>query len=106
VKRPAVALALGLWVAAAWAYAIDLEFDDHGLDVQASAQQIDDTAIVSITNGEPFAVLCEATFRNGPEVGRGRRARIDAGETLPLKWTPQRSVVRLRIELWCESDLR
>jgi hypothetical protein len=100
----AAAAGLGFASTVALAYAIDFQFDSHGLDIDAKAVEIDSTAVVSITNHEPFAVFCEAEFRNGPEPVKRRRAEVEPGQTLPMKWTPGRTVVRLRISLWCESE--
>lgn len=103
MKRLATAAALGLASTAALAYAIEFRFDSHGLDIDAKAVEIDSSALVSVTNNEAFAVFCEAEFRNGPEPARTRRATVEPGQTLPMKWTPTRTVVRLRVSLWCES---
>jgi hypothetical protein len=51
-----------------------------------------------------MVIRCEAVFRNGPEVGRARRAIIEPGDSAALSWIPRRTVVRLRVELRCEPQ--
>jgi hypothetical protein len=102
--RRTVALGVLLaWTVPALAYPVDLEFERNGLDVAAVLDQVGAQTIVRLTNGESFPVRCEAVFRNGPEQSRSRRAVLEPGDTRPLTFTPNRTVVRMRVEVWCES---
>ena len=102
--RRTVALGVLLaWATTALAYPVDLQFERNGLDVAAVVDQIGGQTIVRLTNGESFPVRCEATFRNGPERSRARRAILQPGDTRPFTFTPSRTVVRMRVEAWCES---
>jgi hypothetical protein len=85
----------------AWAFPTDLEISAGDLAIQAVVHTDGRNAIVNVSNSEDFAVRCDALFRNGPEMGRVRRAIIEPGDSAPLSWTPRREVVRLRIELEC-----
>ena len=99
--RRSVALGVLLaWAMPAVAHPVDLEFERNGLDVTAVVDQVGAQTIVRLTNGESFPVRCEATFRNGPERSRTRRG---PGDTRPLTFPPTRTVVRLRVQVWCES---
>jgi len=96
------ALLLG-WTTAALAYAVEMKVERNGLDIFAEIDQVGVQTIVRVRNGESFPVRCEAVFRNGPEMSRSRRATVEAGETLPFTFVPKRDVVRLKVEVWCES---
>ena len=96
------ALLLG-WATAALAYPVEMQVERNGLDIFAEVDQVGVQTIVRVRNGESFAVRCEAVFRNGPEMSRSRRATLESGETLPFTFVPRRTVVRLRVEVWCES---
>jgi hypothetical protein len=96
------ALLLG-WTTAALAYAVEMDVERNGLDIFTEIDQVGVQTIVRVRNGENFPIRCEAVFRNGPEMSRGRRATLEAGETLPFTFVPKREVVRLRVEVWCES---
>jgi hypothetical protein len=100
------AIALGVllaWTVPALAYPVDLEFERNGLDVMAMVDQVGAQTIVRVTNGEAFPVRCEAIFRNGPEQSRARRAVLQPGDTRPFAFAPNRTVVRMRVQVWCES---
>jgi hypothetical protein len=84
-----------------FAFPTDLEVSANDLAIAAQVHTDGRNAIVNVSNSEDFAVRCDALFRNGPEMGRVRRAIIEPGESAPLSWTPRREVVRLRIELEC-----
>jgi len=102
VFRPAALAALLLVSGNALAFAVELDFEPGGLDVVAEAYSDGRLALVRVSNGEDFALRCQAVFRNGPEIGRGRQAIVAAGEAATLSWAPKRTVVRLRIELHCD----
>lgn len=85
-------------------FPIDLEVHADHLAIATQVHTDGRTAIVNVINRENFAVRCDALFRNGPEIGRVRRAIIEPGDSAPLPWTPRREVVRLRIELQCERQ--
>jgi hypothetical protein len=95
-------LLLALASGAAAAYPIDLEVRADELNVTTVVHADGRLAVIEVSNHEPYAVRCEALFRNGPEQGRSRRAIIESGTALPLTWMPRREVVRLRVELRCE----
>jgi len=91
------------WTTAALAYAVEMEVERNGLDIFAEIDQVGVQTIVRVRNGESFPVRCEAVFRNGPEMSRARRATVEPGATRPFTFVPKRDVVRLRVEVWCES---
>ncbi|MEJ2514452.1 MAG: 3-phosphoglycerate kinase [Gammaproteobacteria bacterium] len=97
-----VAVGMG-WAAAAWAWPVDLDLETNGLEVTAQVDQIGDSAVVRLTSYATVTVRCELVFRNGPETPRTRQVVLEPGETRPVNHRPQRSVVRLKIEAWCES---
>lgn len=101
MKRLPAAALLALLAGPAGAYPTDIEVDAGTLHVTAAVHADGRLAIVEVTNQERFAVRCHAVFRNGPEVGRGRRTIVGAGDTGTLTWSPRREVVRLRVELSC-----
>lgn len=84
------------------AYPIDLEMEQDFERLGAMVVSDGRLAVVRVTNGEQFAVRCDAVFHNGPEIGRVRRAIIEPEGTEALSWMPRRTVVRLRVELSCE----
>jgi hypothetical protein len=98
------AVLLALLAGTAAAYPADLEVDAGTLSVAATVLTDGRLAVVQVSNGEAFAVRCDAVFRNGPEVGRVRRAIIEPEDTGALTWMPRREVVRLRIELSCAAQ--
>jgi len=102
VFRPVAAAVLVLAAGTALAFAVELEFDPGGLDVLAEAYSDGRLALVRVSNGEDFALRCQAVFRNGPEMGRARQVIVAASDQATLSWAPKRTVVRLRVELHCE----
>lgn len=102
MRRLLAGMLLALLAGDATAYPTDLEVDAGVLNVGTAVLSDGRLAVVRVTNQEPFAVRCDAVFRNGPEVGRVRRVIIQPAETGALTWTPRREVVRLRVELKCE----
>lgn len=88
----------------ALAFAVELDFDPGDLDVVAEALSDGRLALVRVNNGEEFALRCEAVFRNGPEIARGRHAIVAPGGQATLSWSPNRTVVRLRIQLRCDRQ--
>lgn len=105
MKKTCLAGVLLAASATALAYPVEMDFERNGLDVHAEVSQVGEQTIVMLTNGEGFPVRCEAVFRNGPEQSRARRVVLEAGDSRPLNFSPQRSVVRMRVEVWCESTL-
>jgi hypothetical protein len=101
MRRLLAAAALMLLAGSAAAFPTELTFDDGGLNVEAELISDGRLAIVRVTNGEGFALLCDAVFRNGPEVGRVRRVVVGPASVATLNWTPRRKVVRLRVEASC-----
>ncbi len=102
--RKALFFALGLaWSAGAWAWPVDLNLETNGLEITAQVDQIGDSAVVRLTNYATVTVRCELVFRNGPETPRTRQVVLEPGDARPVSYRPQRTVVRLRIEGWCES---
>jgi hypothetical protein len=104
MQRMLTAALLALMAGAAAAYPTDLEVDVGSLEVTAQVISDGRLAVVRVTNREEFAVRCDAVFRNGPEIGRTRRAIIEPADTGALTWMPRREVVRLRVELSCEPQ--
>jgi len=101
MRRLLAAAALVLLAETAAAFPTELAFDDGGLSVEAELISDGRLAIVRVTNGESFPLLCDAVFRNGPEVSRVRRAIVAPASVAMLNWTPRRKVVRLRVEASC-----
>lgn len=104
MPRILTAALLALLAGAAAAYPTDLEVDAGSVKITAKVISDGRLAVVHVTNLEGFAVRCDAVFRNGPELGRARRAIIEPAETGALTWMPRREVVRLRVELSCEPQ--
>lgn len=101
MRRLLVAAALILLAETAAAFPTELAFDDGGLNVEAELVSDGRLAIVRVTNGENSPLLCDAIFRNGPELGRARRVIVGPSSVATLNWTPRRKVVRLRVEASC-----
>lgn len=101
MRRLLAAAALSLLAGVAAAFPTELAFDDGGLNAEAELISDGRLAIVRVTNGESFPLLCDAVFRNGPEVGRVRRVIVGPSSVAMLNWTPRRKVVRLRVEASC-----
>lgn len=101
MRRLLVAAALILLAGTAAAFPTELAFDDGGLNVEAELVSDGRLAIVRVINGESSSLLCDAIFRNGPEVGRVRRVIVGPSSVAMLNWTPRRKVVRLRVEASC-----
>jgi len=96
-----LAILLGLVAGAAAAYPADMTVESGGLEVDAQLHVDGLLAIVRVSNRDTTAIRCDAEFFNGPERGRARHAIIPAGETAALRWSPRRTVVRLRVEVRC-----
>jgi len=101
MRRLLAAAALSLLAGVAAAFPTELAFDDGGLNAEAELISDGRLAIVRVTNGESFSLLCDAVFRNGPEVSRLRRVIVGPASVATLNWTPRRKVVRLRVEASC-----
>jgi hypothetical protein len=93
---------LALLASGVAAFPIDLEMEQEFERLGAVVVSDGRLAVVRVTNGEEFAVRCDAVFHNGPEIGRVRRAIIEPAGSEALSWMPRRTVVRLRVELSCE----
>lgn len=98
------ALLLALLAGPAAAHPVDLETDAGNLNIAAVVHTDGRVTAVRVANNDTMVIRCEAVFRNGPEVGRARRAIIEPGGSAALSWTPRRTVVRLRVELRCEPQ--
>lgn len=101
MRKSLAAVSLALLATTAAAFPTDLEINAEGLSVTAHTESDGRLAFVHINNREAFAVRCEAAFRNGPEVGRVRRATLEAAESRSLSWMPRRQVIRVRVVLSC-----
>ncbi len=101
MRRLLAAMWLALLATTAAAFPTDLEIEAEGLAISASTESDGRLAFIHIDNREAFAVRCEAAFRNGPEVGRVRRATLEAAESRTLSWMPRRQVIRVRVVLSC-----
>lgn len=104
IHRLILTLVLLFTASTALAFAVELEFEPRGLDVVAETFSQGPMAMVRVTNGEDFPVVCRAVFRNGPEASRQRRAVVAPGESALMSWAPSRNVVRLRVGLHCERQ--
>lgn len=101
MHRVLAVVLLALLATNAAAFPTDLEIDSGGLAVQATTASDGRLAIVQISNREPFAIRCETSFRNGPEVGRTRRTTLEPAESASVSWMPRRQVIRVRVVLSC-----
>lgn len=104
MRRLLAAASLALLAGTAAAHPVDLETDAGSLNIAAVVHTDGRVTAVRVTNNDTMVIRCEAVFRNGPEVGRARRAIIEPGGSAALSWTPRRTVVRLRVELRCEPQ--
>lgn len=104
IHRLILTLVLLFAASTALAYPVELEFEPRGLDVFAESYSEGPMAMVRVTNGEDFPVVCRAVFRNGPEASRQRQAVVAPGDSALLSWAPKRTVVRLRVGLHCERQ--
>lgn len=104
IHRLVIAVALLFTASAALAFPVELEFEPRGLDVLAESFSEGSMAMVRVTNGEDFPVVCRAVFRNGPEASRQRQAVVGPGDSTVISWAPKRNVVRLRVGLHCERQ--
>ncbi len=94
-----------LWASDAAAFRVDVDAQFRGLDVEVvvHSSDMETGLIMAVTNNEPTDVRCHFQFRNGPEVTRRRRILLEPGETLPVRHSPGRSVVRMRVMVRCEA---
>lgn len=104
IHRFIITLVLLFTASAALAYPVELEFEPRGLDVVAEPFAQGPVALVRVTNGEDFPVICRAVFRNGPEASRQRQAVVAPGDSATISWSPKREVVRMRVGLHCERQ--
>lgn len=104
MHKAVIATGLALLAGAAWSFPADLEIRPKGLNIGAIVHSDGRVAFVRVTNQEADTLRCSAEFRNGPESGRTRHAIIESGDSTVLSWSPQREVVRLRIQLRCEPQ--
>ncbi len=101
MNRWCIAMFAGLPLAAL-AYPIDVEMTPGDTQIDYSAHDIAaDLASLTLVNVGENAVRCTATFNNGPEMPRIRRALLAPGETTHLTVKLHRQVVRLRIDVQC-----
>ncbi|MGB5209429.1 MAG: hypothetical protein WBN31_12795 [Gammaproteobacteria bacterium] len=100
---PAAVLALMALMATsqAAAYPVDLDIDTEGLEVTVNRVDVDEAVVLQVHNYETRPIRCNFEFRNGPEVARQRKVSIDASADRVVRWTPGRSVVRVKVSGKC-----
>lgn len=84
-------------------YPIDVERQSDGVKVDYSAYDTaHDLGAITLNNYGDKPAECVATFNNGPETPRVRRARLDPGQRVNLSASFKRDILRLRIKLVCK----
>jgi hypothetical protein len=99
-RFPALVLTL-LAMSQAGAYPVDLDIDVEGLEVTITRVDVDAAVILQVHNYETTEIRCDFEFRNGPEVARQRKVSVDASAERVVRWTPSRSVVRIKVSGKC-----
>lgn len=83
------------------AYPVDLDIDVEGLEVTIVRVDVDAAVVLQVHNYETTEIRCDFEFRNGPEVARQRKVSVDASGERTVRWTPSRSVVRVKVSGKC-----
>jgi len=94
-------LAAIFFSAAAVAYPIDMEVKSQGLDVEALPQLLVEATVVRLVNHQAFAVRCDVHFRNGAEIVRVRKVRVEPAADHIARFMPSRQVIRLKVVVEC-----
>lgn len=100
MRKRLLAVLLAMLPAMAQAFPIEVNMENHGLDIEAVPVRVAWGAVIQIRNNEPLATRCRVDFRNGPERKR-RSAVIPSGESVSVQYQAQREVVRLRVTVDC-----
>jgi len=86
----------------ALAYPTEVEKSLNGMEIDVQTQDIGDTmGAVLLQNYGKQDVACSATFQNGPENPKVRKAVIPAGKTKNLTASFGRSIIKLRVKVTC-----
>jgi hypothetical protein len=99
-RFPALILTL-LAMSQVVAYPVDLDIDVEGLEVTIVRVDVDAAVVLQVHNYETTEIRCDFEFRNGPEVARQRKVSVDASGERTVRWTPSRSVVRVKVSGKC-----
>lgn len=83
------------------AYPIDTQVHSKGLDVEAIPTLLQEATVVRLVNNETFAVRCNVSFANGPEISKVRKVTVDPASDHLVRFLPSRTVIRLRIDVSC-----
>ncbi len=101
MKKLCLALAALLPLTAV-AYPVEMNKQMNGAEVSAKAEDIDtDIGSVMLYNYGEQAAQCKATFRNGPDAPRTRKAELAPGQSSNITVKFNRNVIKLRIDLVC-----
>lgn len=80
---------------------IEVQENFGNLAITHESSILHNQAVVSLKNGSENPVICEVTFRNGPELPVKRNGTIAPGESSLFSAPLRRKVVKLTVEATC-----
>ena len=105
MKRQICAIAFAaLLPATSYAFTIDLNVENQGVDVEGTTGYIGNVATITLTNNDDQAARCEVYFENGPERPPRKRLTVEGGESATVTQAFEREINRIRSRVACEPE--
>ncbi|SDS17887.1 hypothetical protein SAMN05216421_1046 [Halopseudomonas xinjiangensis] len=105
MKRKFHAILAALFLpATAFAFTIDLNVENEGVDVKGTTGYISNVATITLINEGDQAARCEVYFENGPERPPRKRLTVEAGEKLTVTQAFEREINRVRSRVACTPE--
>ncbi|UAW99789.1 3-phosphoglycerate kinase [Halopseudomonas nanhaiensis] len=105
MKRQICAIALAMVLpATTFAFTIDLNVENEGVDIEGTTGYIGNVATISLTNNGDQAARCEVYFENGPERPPRKRLTVNEGESTTVTQAFEREINRVRSRVACEPE--
>jgi len=105
IMKKAIMLLALLFPLVAQAFPFEVEKQLNGAEIDVQTLDLgNNMAAVTLQNYGQRAAVCKVRFRNGPEVPRTRKARLDAGETAHLTANFKSTVIRMRVRVECQPN--
>lgn len=90
--------------ATAFAFTIDLNVENEGVDVEGTTGYISNVATITLENRSDRPARCEVYFENGPERPPRKRLTVEAGERATVTQAFEREINRVRSRVACQPE--